>query len=59
MKKYRTVSIPKPLGDDITRFIEELGYWPSVGSFVREAVVEKLYMERSRWKTLIEEDEGE
>uniref|UniRef100_A0A6M3MBC4 Uncharacterized protein n=1 Tax=viral metagenome TaxID=1070528 RepID=A0A6M3MBC4_9ZZZZ len=41
--KYTTVSIPKPLLEDITKIVEEMGYWPSTTAFVREACVEKLY----------------
>ena len=43
--KYRTVSIPKGLTDDVEKLIEELGYWPSISSFVREATLEKLKVE--------------
>ena len=44
MTEYRTVSIPKPLADDVVKLIEEVGYWPSLTSFVREACHEKLYV---------------
>lgn len=44
--KYRTVSIPKGLTDDVEKLIEELRYWPSISSFVREATLEKLKVER-------------
>jgi len=44
--KYRTVSIPKGITDDVEKLIEELRYWPSVSSFVREATLEKLKVER-------------
>ena len=44
--KYRTVSIPKGLTDDVEKLIEELRYWPSISSFVREATMEKLKAER-------------
>ena len=44
--KYRTASIPKGLTDDVKKLIEELRYWPSISSFVREATLEKLKMER-------------
>ncbi len=49
MKKkteYRTVSLPRPLADDIQKFIEQYGYWNSIGAFVREAAVAKLKKER-------------
>ncbi len=35
--KYATVSIPRGIADAIDELIEELGYWPSRGAFVREA----------------------
>jgi Arc/MetJ-type ribon-helix-helix transcriptional regulator len=41
-KKYRTVSLPAGLSEDIEELMEELGYWPSVGSFVREATVKMV-----------------
>jgi Arc/MetJ-type ribon-helix-helix transcriptional regulator len=43
--KYRTVSIPTGITDEIERLIEELRYWPSVSSFVREATLEKIKVE--------------
>ncbi|KKM99674.1 hypothetical protein LCGC14_1145510 [marine sediment metagenome] len=46
--KYKTVSLPKGLADDVKRLIDELGYWPSLSAFVREATLEKLRKERSR-----------
>lgn len=45
-KKYRTVSLPTGITDDIEKLIEERRYWPSVGSFVREACLEKIRSER-------------
>lgn len=50
MTKYTTVSLPKPLADDIFTLTEKVGYWPSLSSFVREAGMDKLQMERSRFK---------
>ncbi len=44
--KYRTVSLPTGITDDVEKLIEELQYWPSVSSFVREATLEKLKVER-------------
>jgi len=29
MNEYTTVSFPKPLIDDITKLVKEVGYWPS------------------------------
>ena len=43
--KYRTVSIPRGITDEVEKLIEELRYWPSVSSFVREATLEKLKVE--------------
>jgi len=50
MTKYTTVSLPKQLADDIFTLTDKVGYWPSLSSFVREACMEKLQMERSRSK---------
>ena len=54
MNKYKTVSIPKPLADDIIRYMDEIGYWPSLGSFVREACQEKLDAECMKQKAMKE-----
>ena len=48
--KYTTVSFPRPLIEDIDKFVEKVGYWPSRTAFAREALIEKLRMERSRSK---------
>ena len=45
-KKYRTVSLPTGITDEIEKLIEERRYWPSVGAFVREACLEKIRRER-------------
>ena len=58
MTEYRTASIPKPLTDDIAKFIEEVGYWPSLSSFVREACHEKLYVEYLKQNIIHREAEG-
>jgi len=44
--KYKTVSLPRGLSDDIQKLMDKSGYWPSLGSFVREAALEKLKRER-------------
>lgn len=44
--KYKTVSLPTGLTDDIQEIMNKFGYWPSLGSFVREAALEKLKRER-------------
>ena len=45
MTTKETISLPKGITDDIDRLIEELGYWPSRGAFVREACMEKIKRE--------------
>ena len=47
-RKYVTASIPIGIANDIDKLIEEIGYWPSKGSFVREACTEKIWKERRR-----------
>ncbi len=46
--KYATVSIPKAVADRIDYYIENLGFWPSRSSFVREAVLEKFDKESQK-----------
>jgi len=46
--KYATVSLPKGLTDEIDALIEELGFWPSRGAFVREATLVKIRDEQNR-----------
>jgi Arc/MetJ-type ribon-helix-helix transcriptional regulator len=50
--KYVTVSIPRAIAEKIDYLIEELGYWPSRGSFVREACLEKIRVEMQRLEDL-------
>lgn len=57
-RKYRTVSILKGLTDDVEKLIEELRYWPSISSFVREATLEKLKVERNNLRDLREAKEN-
>ena len=52
--KYQTVSVPKEILEAIKDLIEELGYWPSVTSFVREGVLEKIRRERQTLKEVKE-----
>jgi len=59
MNEYRTVSILKKLTDDIQRLMVEVGYWPNISSFVREASLEKLYLERMKLKSFKEEKKDE
>jgi Arc/MetJ-type ribon-helix-helix transcriptional regulator len=46
--KYATVSIPRGIANAIDELVEELGYWPSRGSFVREACLDKIRDEQKR-----------
>ena len=46
--KYATVSIPRGIVDAVDELIEELGYWPSRGAFVREATLLKVREEQKR-----------
>lgn len=46
--KYVTISLPRGISDEIDALIEELGYWPSRGAFVREACLAKIKEERRR-----------
>ena len=43
--KYRTVSLPTGLTDEVQKLMNELGYWPGVSAFVREAALEKVRKE--------------
>ena len=58
MTEYVTVSIPKPIADDIDRLIEELGYWPSRSSFTREALINQVMAWKMKLKQLREEAPG-
>jgi Arc/MetJ-type ribon-helix-helix transcriptional regulator len=53
--KYVTVSIPRGIAKDIDGLIQELGYWPSKSSFVREACLEKIWSERKKLRELRED----
>ncbi|MBS7649233.1 MAG: ribbon-helix-helix domain-containing protein [Candidatus Bathyarchaeia archaeon] len=46
--EYSAISIPISILEEIDRLIEEAGYWPSRGAFVREACLEKIERERKR-----------
>lgn len=52
-RKYVTVSLPVGIIKAIDALIEELGYWPSRGAFVREACLEKIWVERKKIKELM------
>ena len=53
--KYRTVSLPRRLADDIQEIIDEFGYWPSLEAFVREACLTKFKEEKRTLRELREE----
>ena len=53
--EYRTVSLPRRLADDVQTLMDEFGYWPSLGAFVREAALEKLRSERESPGKIVEE----
>lgn len=53
--EFSAVSVPIPILEEIDKLIEELGYWPSRSSFVREACLEKIEYERDRLKKLKED----
>jgi len=57
-KGYVTISLPAMIAKDIDELINELGYWPSRGAFVREACIEKIWAERRRLRELRESREG-
>ena len=52
--KYVTVSIPQAIAEEIDALIKSLGYWPSRSSFVREACLEKIRLEKKRVQDLRE-----
>jgi len=56
--KYRTVSLPRGITDEVEKLIKELRYWPSISSFVREATLEKLKIERRNLRDLREAEES-
>ncbi len=57
-RRYVTISLPRGIAEDIDRLIEEIGYWPSKGAFVREACTEKLWRERKKLRELRTAEEG-
>ena len=52
-RRYVTVSLPVGIIKAIDGLIEELGYWPSRGAFVREACLEKIWSERKKIRELL------
>ncbi|MCW3978689.1 MAG: ribbon-helix-helix domain-containing protein, partial [Candidatus Bathyarchaeota archaeon] len=57
-RRYVTISLPRGIAEDIDRLIEEIGYWPSKGAFVREACTDKLWRERKKLRELRTAAEG-
>ena len=51
-QKYATISIPSQIMEAIDMLIEDPGYWPSRGAFVREACLEKIHRERQLLREL-------
>lgn len=51
-RRYVTISLPRGIAEDIDKLIEDIGYWPSKGAFVREACTEKLWRERKKLREL-------
>ena len=55
--KYVTISLPIRIADEIDDLIEGLGYWPSRGSFAREACLTKIRKEKQILRELKEAKE--
>lgn len=49
---FGAVSVPMPVLEEIDDLIEDLGYWPSRSSFVREACLEKIEHEIERVRVI-------
>jgi len=50
--KWTSVAFPSEVVEAVRKLIEELKYWPSVSTFCREAVLEKIDKESRRLKEL-------
>ena len=50
--KWTSVAFPREMVEDIRELIKELKYWPSVSTFCREAVLEKVKKERELLKEI-------
>ena len=59
VEKYATISLPIAIMRVMDDLINELGYWPSRGAFVREACLEKIHRERRRLKDLKDTEEND
>lgn len=51
MSKYKTISIPTKIYEDIQKLVDEEGYGQSVKDFIREACITKIREERGDGKT--------
>ena len=60
-QRYASISLPMGIVKEIDWLIDELRYWPSRGSFVREACLEKIREEQKRLMDLREasKEQGE
>ena len=56
--EYKTVSIPKPLAEDVQELIKEIGHWPSLSAFTREALITKIHAERALVAVEAQEGKG-
>ena len=59
---YQSISVPKEILEAIKELIAELKYWPSVTSFAREALLEKIRQEKAVLKEVRKargEEEGD
>ena len=52
--KWTSVAFPKEIVETIRKLIDDLKYWPSVTSFCREAVLEKIKQEKNVLKEIRE-----
>jgi len=41
-KKYRSISLPTQLIEKVEHIINQLGYWPSIAAFIREAILAQV-----------------
>jgi len=48
--EYKTLSIPSDLAEAINELNDAMGFWPSLGAFVREAAIKKIWEERRNLK---------
>jgi len=55
--KWTTVAFPKEIVETVRKLIEAMKYWPSVTSFCREVVLEKIKEEKIVLKEIRENKE--